>query len=112
MFCQNFSVLNFLFFFVMMIKIETERIWKNMLSLHCTESAAAHKMYWTTTLNDLVQPELWTEIIKTCMIIDRVTCPFLPSGVLNSEDSKLCAADGWIDERWEHVTSTLSKLSG
>ena len=38
--------------------------------------------------------------------------PILPSGVPNGEDSKLCAADGWIDEGWEHVTGTLSKLSG
>ena len=30
----------------------------------------------------------------------------------NDEGSELCAADGWIDEGWEHVTGTLSKLSG
>ena len=49
---------------------------------------------------------------NVCPIIDRVTRPGLPSGVANGEDSKLCATDGWIDERWEHVTGTLSKLSG
>ena len=45
-------------------------------------------------------------------IIDRLTRPILPSGVPNGEDSKFCAADGWIDEGREHVTGTLSKLSG
>ena len=35
-------------------------------------------------------------------IINRVTRPLSPSG----EDSKFCAADGWIDERWECVTSS------
>ena len=80
-----------------------------MLSLHCIRSAAAHKIY--QTLNDRAQPELWTEILKACPIIDRVTRPLSPSGVPNGGDSKLCAADGWIDERGEHVTGTLSKLS-
>ena len=50
--------------------------------------------------------------MNACPIIDRLTRPILPSGVLNGEDSKLCAADGWIDEGREHVTGTLSKLSG
>ena len=45
-------------------------------------------------------------------IIDRLTRPILPSGVPNGEDSKLCAANGWIDVGWEDVTGTLSKLSG
>ena len=27
------------------------------------------------------------------------------------EHKMVCAADGWIDERWEHTTSALSKLS-
>ena len=52
------------------------------------------------------------EIVNACPIIDRLTRPILPSGVPNGEDSKLCAADGWIDEEREHVTGTLSKLSG
>ena len=82
-----------------------------MLSLHCTRSAAAYKIY--QTLNKHAQPELWTEIVNIlCPIIDRVTRPLLPSGVPNGEDSKLFATDGWIDEGWEHVTGTLSKLSG
>ena len=81
-----------------------------MLSLHCTRSAATYKIY--RTLNNHAQSELWTEIMNACPIIDRLTRPLLPSGVPNGEDSKLCAADGWIDEGWEHVTSTLSKLSG
>ena len=81
-----------------------------MLSLHCTRRAAVHKIY--RTLNNRAQPELWTEIVNVCPIIDRVTRPRLPSGVANGEDSKLCATDGWIDEGWEHVTSTFSKLSG
>ena len=58
------------------------------------------------------QPELWTEIVNACPVIERLTRPLLPSGVPNGEDNKLCAADGWIDEGWEHVTGTLSKLSG
>ena len=78
-----------------------------MLSLHCTRSAATYKIY--RTLNNRVQPELWTEIVNGCPIIDRLTRPLLPSGVPNGE---LCAADGWIGEGWEHVTGTLSKLSG
>ena len=82
----------------------------NMLSLHCTRSAATYKIY--RTLNNHAQPELWTEIVNACPIIDRLTRPILPSGVPNGEHSKLCAADGWIDEGWEHVTGTLSKLSG
>ena len=47
--------------------------------------------------------------MNACPIIDRLTRPIFPSG---GEDSKLCAADGWIDEGREHVTGTLSKLSG
>ena len=35
------------------------------------------------------------------MIIEHVTRPLLLSGVPNGKDSELCAADGWIDERWE-----------
>ena len=31
-----------------------------------------------------------------------------PTSVLNDKGSKLCAADGWRDEGWEHVTNTLS----
>ena len=85
-----------------------------MLSLHCTRSAAAYKIYRTP--NNRAQPELWTEIVNACPIVDRLTRPILPSGVPNGvpngEDSKLCAADGWIDEGWEHVTGTLSMLSG
>ena len=81
-----------------------------MLSLHCTRSVAACKIYRTP--NNHAQPELWTEIVNACQIIDRLTRPLLPSGVPNGVDSKLCAADGWIDEGWEHVTGTLSKLSG
>ena len=44
----------------------------------------------------------------------RVTGSISPSvvHVLKDEGSMLCAADGWIDEGWEHVTGTLSKLSG
>ena len=91
-------------------KIETEGIWQNMLSLHCTRSVTTYKIY--RTLNIRAQPELWTEIVNACPIIDRLTRPLLPSGVPNGEHSKLCAADGWIDEGWEHVTGTLSKLSG
>ena len=54
--------------------------------------------------NDHAQPE------NACPIIDRLTRPLdlLPSSVPNGEDSKLCAANGWIDEGWEHVTGTLS----
>ena len=63
-------------------------------------------------ITDTEQPWLWTEVVNVCPIIDRLTRPILPSGVPNGEDSKLCAADGWIDEGWEHVTGTLSKLSG
>ena len=59
----------------------------------------------TTVLNQ-------TEIVNACPIIDRLTRPILPSGVPNGEDSKLCAANGWIDVGWEDVTGTLSKLSG
>ena len=83
-----------------------------MLSLHCTRSATTYKIY--RTLNNHAQPELWTEIVNAyaCPIIDRLTRPLLPSGVPNGEDSKLCATDGLIDEGWEHVTGTLSKLSG
>ena len=81
-----------------------------MLSLHCTRSAAACKIYRTP--NDRAQPELWTEIVNACPIIDRLTRPILPSGVPNGEDGKLCAADGWIDVGWEDVTGILSKLSG
>ena len=75
-----------------------------MLSLHCTRSAAAFKIYRTP--NDRAQP------VNACPIIDRLTRPILPSGVPNGEDSKLCAANGWIDVGWEDVTGTLSKLSG
>ena len=50
--------------------------------------------------------------MNACPIIDRLTRPILPSGVPNEEDTKLCAADGWIDKGREHVTGTLSKLSG
>ena len=75
-----------------------------MLSLHCTRSAAACKIY--RTANDRAQP------VNVCPVIDRLTRPILPSGVPNGEDSKLCAADGWIDEGREHVIGTLSKLSG
>ena len=81
-----------------------------MLSLHCTRSAAAYKIYRTP--NNRAQPQLWTEIVNACPFIDHLTRPLLPSGVPNGEDSKLCAADGWIDEGWEHVTGTLLKLSG
>ena len=49
---------------------------------------------------------------KACPIIDRLTRPILPSGVPNGEDGRLCAADGWVDEGREHVTGTLSKVSG
>ena len=28
------------------------------------------------------------------------------------EGSELCAADGWVDKGWKHVTSTILKLSG
>ena len=80
-----------------------------MLSLHCTRSAAAYKIYRTP--NNRAQQELCTEI-NECPIIDRLTRPLLPSDVPNGEDSKLCAADGWIDEGWERVAGTLSKLSG
>ena len=45
-------------------------------------------------------------------IIDSVTRPLLPSVVPNDEGSRVCAADGWIDEGWEHVIGTLSNLSG
>ena len=41
--------------------------------------------------------------MNACPIIDRLTRPILPSGVPNGEDSKLCAADGWIVEGWGHV---------
>ena len=47
--------------------IETVRISQNMLSLHCTRNAAAHKIY--RTLNNRAQPELWTEIVNACPII-------------------------------------------
>ena len=43
--------------------------------------------------------------MNACPIIDRLTRPLLPSGVPNGEASKLCAADGWIDEGWEHVAN-------
>ena len=81
-----------------------------MLSLHCTRSAAACKIYRTP--NYRAQPELWTEIVNACPIIARLTRPILPSGVPNGEDGKVCAANGWIDVGWENVTGTLSKLSG
>ena len=77
-----------------------------MLSLHCTRSAAAYKIYRTP--NDRAQPDLWTEIVNACPIIDRLTRPILPSSVPNGEDS---AANGWIDVGWEDVTGTLSRLS-
>ena len=48
------------------IKIETKEIWKNMLSLHCTRSAAAYIIYRTP--NNRAQPELWTEIVNACPI--------------------------------------------
>ena len=90
---------------LLLFKIETERVWQNML---CT---AAHKIY--RTRNNRAQPELWTEIVNACpIIVVAVTRPLSPAGVPNNEDSKFCTADGWIDERWEHVTGTLSKLSG
>ena len=38
--------------------------------------------------------------------------PLSPTAVSNDEGIKLCTADGWIDEGWDHVTGTLSKLSG
>ena len=41
--------------------------------------------------------------MNACPIIDRLTRPILLSGVPNRKDSKLCAADGWIVEGWEHV---------
>ena len=47
-------------------------------------------------------------------IIGRVTPPSFAQRCAqrgNDEGSELCAADGWIDEGWEHVTGTLSKLS-
>ena len=40
-----------------------------------------------------------------------MTRPLSPSGVTNGGAIKVCAADGWIDERWEYVTGTLSRLS-
>ena len=89
-------------------KFDPSEYWS--LTLHCTRSAAAYKIYRTP--NDRAQPELWTEIVNACPIIDRLTRPILPSGVPNGEDGKLCAADGWIDEGREHVTGTLSKDSG
>ena len=51
-------------------------------------------------------------MMTACPIVDSVTRPLSPSVVPNDEGSELCAADGWIDEGWEHVTGTLSKLSG
>ena len=57
--------------------------------------------------NDRAQPDRNRERMS-----DRLTRPILPSGVPNEEDTKLCAADGWIDKGREHVTGTLSKLSG
>ena len=51
-------------------------------------------------------------MVNTCPIVDCVTRPLSPSVEPNDEGSELCAADGWIDEGWEHVTGTLSKLSG
>ena len=33
-----------------------------------------------------------------------MTRPLSPSGVTNGGASKVCAADGRIDERWEYVT--------
>ena len=74
------------------------------LSLHCTRSAAAYKIYRTS--NNRAQPDRNREL---CPIIDHVIRPLLPSGVPNGEDSKLCDADGWMDEGWEHVTGTLLK---
>ena len=59
-----------------------------------------------------MKPEQWTKTLNIRPIIDRVTPPLSPSTVSNDEGSKLCAADGWIYEGWEHVTGTLSKLSG
>ena len=50
--------------------------------------------------------------MNVCPIIDRVTRPFSPSSAPNEEINELCAADGWVDEGWKHVTSTLLKLSG
>ena len=44
---------------------------------------------------------------------DQISCdpPLSPSGAPNGYSTP-CAADGWIDKRWEHVTGILSKLSG
>ena len=82
-----------------------------MLSLHCTRSAAACKIYRIP--NDRAQPELWTEIVNACPIIDRLTRPILPSGVPNGKIvSFVLLYNGWIDVGWEDVTGTLSKLSG
>ena len=52
------------------------------------------------------------KIVNACPINDSVTRPLSPCGVPNLEECKLCAGDGWIDEGWEHVTGTLSKLFG
>ena len=60
----------------------------------------SHKIY--PTLNKCMQPELW--MVKC---IDRATRP-----LSNDGGNELCAADGLIDEGWEHITGTLSKLSG
>ena len=53
--------------------------------------------------------------MNACLIIDYVTRPFLCSSAPNDEGSKLCAADGWIDEGWKHVPvhfrSCLAKSS-
>ena len=46
-------------------------------------------------------------------IIDRVTRPLLPSVVPNDESSRVCAADGWIDEGMgaAHFRTCLAKSS-
>ena len=86
---------------------EKSRNWQHMASLHCTTSAAVHKIY--PTLSNCVQPEQWTKMLNICPIIDRVT---RPSFAQRCVERRRKQADGWIDEGWEHVTGTLSKLSG
>ena len=62
----SFSRFRFFYYFVIgqkyVRKIETSRNWQNMASLHCTTSAAAHKIY--PTLNNCVQPEQWTKTLN------------------------------------------------
>ena len=81
-----------------------------MVSLVYTRSAAAHNL--SDSEQAYAARAMDKNMVNARPIIDRVTCPLLPSVVPDDEGSKVCAADSWIDEGWEHVTGTHSNLSG